>query len=282
VVGVVFGASDLGWIEAVVLGLVEGLTEYLPVSSTGHLLVASRLLGLGGDGRTERALDTYAICIQSGAILAVLVLYRHRTAQLVQGAVGRSPGGRRILVALAVAFAPAAVTGFLAGAIVKSLLFGVVPVAVAWMAGGLFILGTRDRPWTGGGKLDLELIGARQAAVIGLAQTIALWPGISRSLVTILAALFVGCSMKAAVEFSFLLGLVTLGAATAYEALRSGSEVIEVFGVAAPALGLVVAFAAALTSIRWMVGWLETRSLDVFGWYRIGIGTVVLLAVAVP
>src|SRR3546814_13088050 len=88
--------SDLGWIDAVVLGLVEGLTEYLPVSSTGHLLVASRLLGLGGDGRTERALDTYAICIQSGAILAVLVLYRHRTAQLVQGAVGRSPGGRRI------------------------------------------------------------------------------------------------------------------------------------------------------------------------------------------
>src|SRR3546814_6561440 len=137
--------SDLGWIDAAVLVLVEGLTEYLPVSSTGHLLVASRLLGLGGDGRTERALDTYAICIQSGAILAVLVLYRHRTAQLVQGAVGRSPGGRRILVALAVAFAPAAVTGFLAGDTVKSLLFGVVPVAVAWMAGGLFILGTRDR-----------------------------------------------------------------------------------------------------------------------------------------
>jgi undecaprenyl-diphosphatase len=282
VVGVVFGASDLGWIEAVVLGLVEGLTEYLPVSSTGHLLVASRLLGIGGDGRAERALDAYAICIQSGAILAVLVLYRHRAAQLVQGAVGRNPGGRRVLVALAVAFAPAAVTGFLAGAIVKSLLFGVVPVAVAWMAGGLFIFGTRDRPWTGGGKLDLELIGVRQAAVIGLAQTVALWPGISRSLVTILAALFVGCSMKAAVEFSFLLGLVTLGAATAYEALRSGPEMIEVFGFAAPALGLVVAFAAALTSIRWMVGWLETRSLDVFGWYRIGIGTVVLLAVAVP
>ena len=281
-VGVVFGASDLGWIEAVVLGLVEGLTEYLPVSSTGHLLVASRLLGIGGDGRTERALDTYAICIQSGAILAVLVLYRHRTAQLVRGAVGRSPGGRRILAALAVAFAPAAVTGFLAGAMVKSLLFGVVPVAVAWIAGGLFILGTRNRPWIAGDRLDLELIGVRRAAVIGLAQTVALWPGISRSLVTILAALFVGCSMKAAVEFSFLLGLVTLGAATAYEALRSGPEVIEVFGVATPALGLVVAFAAALTSIRWMVGWLEIRSLDVFGWYRVGIGAVVLLALAVP
>jgi len=109
-----------------------------------------------------------------------------------------------------VAFAPAAVPGFLAGAIVESLLFGVVPVAVARMAGGPFILGTRDRPWTGGGRLDLELIGVRQGAVIGLAQTVALWPGIGRSLVTILAAFFVGCSMKAAVGFSFLLGLVTL------------------------------------------------------------------------
>lgn len=274
--------SDLGWIDAVMLGLVEGLTEYLPVSSTGHLLVASRLLGIGGDDRTQRALDAYAICIQSGAILAVLVLYRQRTSQLVKGALGRSPGGRHILVALAVAFAPAAVTGFLAGERVKSLLFGVVPVAVAWMAGGLFILGTRDRPWIRGGNLGLELIGVRQAAVIGLAQTVALWPGISRSLVTILAALCIGCSMKAAVEFSFLLGLVTLGAATAYEALRSGPEMIEVFGVAAPALGLVVAFAAALTSIRWMVGWLETRSLAVFGWYRLGIGAVVLLALAAP
>ena len=279
---IVFGTSGLGWIEAIVLGLVEGLTEYLPVSSTGHLLVASRVLGIGGDGRTERALDTYAICIQSGAILAVLVQYRRRIAQLLQGAVGRSSAGRRLLVALTVAFAPAAITAFLAGAIVKSLLFGVVPVAVAWIAGGIFIVGTRHRPWTGGGRLDLELIGVPQASIIGLAQTGALWPGISRSLVTILAALFVGCSMKAAVEFSFLLGLMTLGAATAYEAIRSGSEVVEVFGVVAPALGLIVAFVAALTSIRWMVGWLEARSLAAFGWYRIGIGTVVLLTLAGP
>ena len=280
--GTVFGATGLSWIEAVVLGLVEGLTEYLPVSSTGHLLVASRVLGIDGEGRTERALDAYAICIQSGAILAVLALYRHRTAQLVHGVVGRSPAGRRLLVALAVAFAPAAVTGLLAGAIVKSLLFGVVPVAVAWIAGGLFILGTRHHPWTAGGRLDLESIGVRQASIIGLAQTAALWPGISRSLVTILAALFVGCSMKAAVEFSFLLGLVTLGAATAYEAIRSGSELVEVFGVVAPALGLVVAFVSALTSIRWMVSWLEARSLAVFGWYRIGIGAVALLTLAGP
>src|SRR3546814_16669999 len=98
--------SDLGWIDAVVLGLVEGLTEYLPVSSTGHLLVASRLLGLGGAGRTERALATYAICIQSGALLAVLVVYRHRNAQHVHGPVGRSPGGRRLLGARAGALRP--------------------------------------------------------------------------------------------------------------------------------------------------------------------------------
>lgn len=273
--------SGLGWIDAVVLGLVEGLTEYLPVSSTGHLLVASRVLGLGGSEASERALDSYAICIQSGAIVAVLVLYRHRIGQVACGAVGRSADGRRLGAALAVAVAPAALMGILAGGAVKSLLFGVVPIAGAWIAGGLLILGSRHRTWTGGGRLELERIGARHGLVIGLVQAAALWPGVSRSLVTILAALFLGCSMKAAIEFSFLLGLITLGAATAYEASRSGGDMLEVFGLATPVLGLAVAFVAALTSIRWMVGWLQARSLDLFGWYRLGIGSAALVALAV-
>ena len=274
-------AGGLRWIDAVVLGIVEGLTEYLPVSSTGHLVVASRILGVGTEGASGRALESYAICIQSGAILAVVVLYRRRIRQVAAGAIGRSSDGRRVGVALGVALGPAAVIGFLAGDAVKSLLFGVVPIALAWIAGGLLIIGTRDREWAGGGRVELEEVGVRQALVIGLAQTAALWPGISRSLVTILAALVVGCSMKAAVEFSFLLGLLTLGAATAYEGLRSGEKLIEVFGLATPALGLVVAFVAALTSVRWMVGWLQARSLDVFGWYRIGIGSAALVALSV-
>lgn len=273
-------SGELGWIDAVVLGLVEGLTEYLPVSSTGHLLVASRLLGVAGDATTAAALDSYAICIQSGAILAVVVLYRHRIAQLARGSAGRSAEGRRLCIALGLAVGPAALVGLVAGDVVKSVLFGVAPIAVAWIAGGVLIIGTRRRSWTRGGNVDLELVGAREGLVVGFAQAAALWPGISRSLVTILAALLVGCSMKAAVEFSFLLGLITLGAATVYEAVRRGGEMVAAFGVAAPVLGLIVAFAAATASIRWMVGWLETRSLDVFGWYRIVIGSATLVALA--
>lgn len=273
-------SGGLGWIDAVVLGLVEGLTEYLPVSSTGHLLVASRILGVGGDTSRSEALNSYAICIQSGAILAVVVLYRHRIAQLARGLTGRSPEGRRLCIALGLAFVPAAVVGVFAGDVVKSLLFGVVPIAAAWIAGGGLIIQTGRRSWTRGGNVDLDLVGAREGLVIGFAQAVALWPGVSRSLVTILAALLVGCSMKAAVEFSFLLGLITLSAATVYEALGRGGEIVANLGVAAPALGLLVAFVAAMASIRWMVRWLETRSLGVFGWYRIGVGSATLVAFA--
>lgn len=272
--------SGLGVVDGIVLGLVEGLTEYLPVSSTGHLLVATRVLGIS-DPATSAAVDAYVVAIQSGAILAVLVLFPHRISQLARGIIGRSPEGRQIAAALALAFVPAAVTGLAAGDAVKSLLFGVRPVAVAWIVGGLAILATRNRRWMTDGSIALESMRTHHALVIGVVQAVALWPGISRSLVTILAGLYVGCSMKTAVEFSFLLGLVTLGAATAYEAASTGPEIVSQFGVTTPLVGIFVAFLAAVLSMRWMVTWLQKRGLGLFAWYRLGLGSVVLLSLAV-
>ncbi|MDE0805041.1 MAG: undecaprenyl-diphosphate phosphatase [Acidimicrobiales bacterium] len=273
-------SSDLSVLHAIVLGLVEGLTEFLPISSTGHLLVAQRVLGLGGTEDADMALDTYAICIQAGAIAAVLVLYRQRIAQLVQGLGGRSEDGRRLLIALVAAFIPAAAIGVALSDPIRSALFGVGPVAGAWIVGGLAILWVTRKPWSNGGTATLEELTVRHALIIGLAQALALWPGVSRSLVTILAGLALGYTMRAAVEFSFLLGLVTLTAATAYEGVRSGGQLVDTFGVATPLLGLAVAFVSAVLAVRWMVSWLQSRGLAVFGWYRIAIGVVAVTAIA--
>ncbi len=254
---------------AVLLGLIEGLTEFLPVSSTGHLTVAEHLLGLRGG-----AADAYAIVIQAGAILAVVVLYRRRLSSMVAGLLGRDPVGRRVALAVVVAFVPAALLGYLFGDAIKDRLFGVGPVAAAWAAGGILIL-VAARGRSGGGRA-LEHLDARQAVIIGAAQAAALWPGVSRSLVTILAALAVGLTIAAAVEFSFLLGFVTLGAATAYEALREGGAIVDAYGIGAPVVGFVVAFIAAVASVRWMVAYLRDRTMAVFGYYRLAAAAAAL------
>lgn len=267
------GAGRLGVPTAVVLGLVEGVTEFLPVSSTGHLTVAERLLDL-----RSSAADAYAIVIQGGAIAAVLVLYRARLRVMVEGVIGRDVVGRRLAVAVAVAFVPAAVIGLVFGDVIKDRLFGVGPVAAAWAAGGIAILVAARR--IRGGGVPLESLAWRQAAVIGVAQAAALWPGVSRSLVTIIAGVAVGLSLPAAVEFSFLVGFVTLGAATGFETVRQGGDIVATFGVAAPIVGFVVAFAAAVASVRWMVAYLRDGSLAVFGVYRLVVAAAALVLLA--
>jgi undecaprenyl-diphosphatase len=265
--------------KAAILGLVEGVTEYLPISSTGHLHVTERLLDVGTTESTENAADTYAITIQAGAIAAVLVLYRRRIVDVVHGLFGRSETGRRVLLALVVAFVPAAVTGVLFENAIKDHLLDVGPIAGAWFVGAFAIWFLVPRVHRGGGDA-LDLISLRQAAMIGAAQTLALWPGTSRSLVTIIAALAVGLSMSAAVEFSFLLGLLTLGAATAYDGTKNGGELIDTFGIATPLLGLVVAFVSALIAVKWMVAYLERRDLRVFAIYRVMAAAVAVALVA--
>jgi undecaprenyl-diphosphatase len=266
--------SELSPSKAVVLGVVEGITEYLPVSSTGHLLVVQRLLGIGQTPETEDAADSYAIAIQAGAILAVLLLYFGRVRTMFDGLIGRNPAGRRILFAVAVSCAPAVVIALAFERPIKEHLLGVGPVMAAWLAGGVVILLVARR-WsahTGGSVIEEVTIG--QAAIIGFAQVLAMWPGTSRSLITILAALAVGMSLAAAVEYSFLLGLVTLGGATAYETIQNGDLMIEAYGWVDPLIGLVVSFFSAALAVKWLVGYLQKHSLAIFGWYRIGIAAL--------
>ncbi len=264
--------------EAILLGLVEGLTEYLPVSSTGHLTVTQRLLGLTDTDAGKDAADAYAIAIQSGAIVAVLGLYRRRIATALLAVAGRGPdpvGGRRLAVAIVAGFLPAAIAGFLLGDLVKEHLFGLWPVVGAWFVGGIVILAWP--PSANRAGRALEALTLRDGLIIGLVQTIALWPGVSRSLVVILAGLAIGLSIAAAVEFAFLLGLVTLGAATLYETFDKGGVIIDQFGVSAPLVGFAAAFLSAAAAVVWMVDYVQKRGLAIFGWYRITVAVVVAM-----
>ena len=263
-------------LDALVLGLVEGVTEFLPVSSTGHLLVAQRALGLPEDDVAH----AFAICIQLGAILAVVGLYAGRIRRILAGLAGRDPPGRQLGLELLVAFLPAAVVGLALAKPIERVLFGPWPVVVAWIVGGLGILVWERRKRTRGGAAagegpavrSIEQVGLRTAFLIGVWQCLALWPGTSRSLVTILGAALLGLSLPAAVEFSFLLGAVTLGAATAYKGLQHGSEMIHAFGPVPLLVGFLAALVSAALAVRWMIGWLSSHGLSVFAWWRIGAG----------
>lgn len=262
--------------QAAILGVVEGLTEYLPVSSTGHLVVTQRLLGLGA-GDDKQSSDAYAICIQAGAILAVFVLYWARLKQMAAGLAGRDPVGRRLLAAVIVALLPAVVIGLLCKDLIKTYLFGLWPVIIAWALGGAAIL-LLQRHRLGKSGLQgqpLETLSLKQALFIGLWQCLAMWPGVSRSFATILGAVLTGLAIPAAVEFSFLLGLVTLLAATGYEALESWRTIVADFGWINPAIGFALAFLSALAAVKWMVAYLNRHGLAIFGYYRIAIALLV-------
>jgi len=262
--------------QAVILGLVEGATEYLPVSSTGHLVIAENLMGMHGDDLQKQAADSLTICIQLGAILAVLVLYFHRFQQMLAGLMGRDKDGLQLLINLIVAFLPAGVVGLLFNKWFKEHLFGILPVTIGLFVGGILILlqsRAKMKYEIDTGK-ELNEICWRCALFVGIMQCLAFWPGFSRSLATILGCRIAKVRMMVAVEFSFLLGLVTLSAATAYEGLKNGKEMIANYGMTMPLVSLAVAFVAAAVSIRFMVSALGKFGLTPFGYYRI------LLAIA--
>ena len=272
--------SEMNTWKAVVLGVVEGVTEYLPVSSTGHLLVTQRILGIGDTDATKDAADTYAIAIQFGAILAVLVLYWQRIVSILRGLIGKDQDGRQLLIVLVTAFLPAVVVGVILESKIKDHLFGPWPVVAAWLVGGAVVIWLAPKIRAERPGFHITELTWRHGLVIGVAQVLALWPGTSRSLVTILAALAVGATLATAVEFSFLLGLMTLGAATVYETAKNGSEVVDAYGWVDPIVGMVAAFVAAVVAIRWMVTWLQTRSLAIFGWERVLAAAITIVLIA--
>ena len=270
--------TQLSLLDAFALGIVEGVTEYLPISSTAHLLVTEKALGLNDTKAEKDAADSYAIVIQFGAILAVLVLYWRRFWDMLRGIAGRDPRGRHLAWVLLLSFIPAVILGYIGEKYIKDYLFAMWPIIAAWIVGGIVILvvarhdvRTDHKPDQG---LVLHGLTPKKAIAIGLLQCVAMWPGVSRSLATILGGRLVGLSTTAAVEFSFLLGFVTLTAASVFEVIKNGSDIVNTLGVAAPIVGVVVAFIAAAIAIKWMVGYLQRHTLALFGWYRIAVGIV--------
>lgn len=290
--------------QAFLLGIIEGITEYLPVSSTGHLLVAQHFMGVGTASALDKAAaDCFAICIQGGAILAVAGLYWKRVLQMIRGVLGQDPEGLRLTVLIVAGFLPAAILGVLLNDWIESRLFGMWPVIAAWVVGGILILAASrwsqrkgpDRPQ---GRDLLEMTW-KMALLIGLLQCVAMWPGTSRSLMTIVGGLLVGLSVRAAVEYSFLLGVLTLTAATAkkalwkieglgdsYDAWFGGTKLMwEHYGTLSMVIGLVAAAVSAALSVKWLVGYLQSHGLAAFGWYRIAIGgacAVLILTGLIP
>jgi undecaprenyl-diphosphatase len=270
--------AGLGLPQAALLGLVEGITEYLPVSSTGHLILVQRALGIE-NGEASRA---FAICIQAGAILAVLGLYAPRVLWMLRGFAGGDPGGRRLALQIVLAFLPAAAVGVLAKPFIERELFGLWPVVWAWAIGGaaiLFVPVLRRGVQGTQGHALVDLSWAT-AFAIGLFQCLALLPGTSRSLATIAGGLLLGLSGAAALEFSLLLGVLTLCAATAKEAHDAGGLMFDSYGAAPIVVGALVAAVSAWLAVRWLVNWLSTRGLAPFGWYRLVLAAMVAVLLA--
>ncbi len=279
--------------QAFILGVIEGITEYLPISSTGHLIVAQRLMGIGTGGpQAKEAADAFAVCIQGGAILAVLGLYWKRVIQMLCGVLGMDAEGLKLAIAIVAGFIPAAVLGVLLSHWIKAHLFGMWPVIAAWIIGGIGILAVgwwrKRNPPRGGGK-ELTDLTWQLALIIGLLQCVAMCPGTSRSLMTICGGLLVGLSIRAAVEYSFLLGVLTLTAATAkdavgkvkdldpvYNSLFGGTKLmLHEYGALPMIIGIVAAAVAAAIAVKWLVSYLQSHGLSVFGWYRIALGLVI-------
>ncbi len=267
-------------LQSLILGLVEGLTEYLPISSTGHLIITQYLLGL----EESDALNAYSVCIQSGAILAVLNLYFKRVREMWLGVTGRNPSGLRMAINLLLGFLPAMIIGFFLAKPIKSFLFNAETVLTTWALGGIVILlYVRYSMKTGKGRrhdgVELEAMNWKQALGVGFMQCIAMCPGTSRSLMTMLGGLMTGLSMAAAVEFSFLLGLITLSAATVYDFIKYGNNMIAEIGWGPMLAGTFMSWLSAIIAVKWMVNYLKKHGLSIFGWYRIGAALVMLILI---
>jgi len=255
--------------KALILGIVEGLTEFLPISSTGHLILAGDLLGFND----ERG-KIFEIVIQTGAMFAIIWEYRARFGHVI-ARIGTDAAAQRFVVNLAIAFVPAAVLGLLFGGYIKAALFKPVPVAIAFIVGAFVILWAERREH----RIRVESVDDMRwsdALKIGFAQAFALIPGTSRSGATIIGGLLFGLSRRAATEFSFFLAVPTLIAAGGYELLKNRAlfsvDDLGMFGV-----GMVASFVSAFLCVRWLLRYIATHDFSIFAWYRIAFGVIVLI-----
>ncbi len=260
-------------VVALLLGIVEGLTEFLPISSTGHLIVAGSLLGYTG----EQA-KVFEIVIQAGAILAVCWEFRARLVRVVRG-LPRDPRANRFVLNLVIAFLPAALLGLLLGRYIKELLFSPIPVAVAFVAGAFVILWAERRQRARPDTVridDVDEMRWTDALKVGCAQAFALIPGTSRSGATIIGGMLFGLSRRAATEFSFFLAIPTLFAACIYEAIKN-RQMLAGADLTAFGVGFAAAFVSAFFCVRWLIRFVSHHDFTPFAWYRIAFGVMILV-----
>jgi undecaprenyl-diphosphatase len=262
--------TDATLLHALVLGVVEGLTEFLPISSTGHLILAGDLLGFNDD----RA-KVFDVAIQTGAMLAVVWEYRRRFGTVLAG-LASELAARRFVANLAIAFLPAALLGLAFAGAIKAHLFRPVPVAIAFAVGGAIILWVERRGHRAPRIESVDQMTWRDALKVGLAQSFALVPGTSRSGATIIGGMLFGLSRRAATEFSFFLAVPTLVAAGAYD-LYKHRELFAAADLGMFAVGFCAAFVSAAVVIRWLIRYVASHDFRAFAWYRIGFGLMVLL-----
>ena len=293
--------AELSARDAVILGVIEGVTEFLPISSTGHLIIANTFLKLDGetpltdaDGQPlwykkpsakhpegepltlKLAADTYCVVIQFGAIAAVAGLYWRQIRSILLGLVGRDTAGLRLLRNLIIAFIPAAGLGFLLHDWIDKHLFSIAAVVTAQISGAVLMLAAERWRNSSASMNRVDELSPRGALGIGALQCAALWPGTSRSMTTIVGGYFAGLDPRKAAEFSFLLGLATLTAATLYKSYKSGAAMIEVFGWPHVLLGCVVAAVTAAVSIRFLIHYLTRHGLGLFAVYRLVTAAVLI------
>ena len=255
-------------LKALILGIVEGLTEFLPISSTGHLIVAGQLLDFNDDKG-----KIFEIVIQTGAMLAIVWEYRRRFAGVIMG-LTTDARARQFVLNIAIAFLPAALLGLAFGKFIKAALFHPVPVAVAFIVGGFVILWAERRSH----RITVETVDDMRwhdALKVGCAQAFALIPGTSRSGATIIGGMLFGLSRRAATEFSFFLAVPTLIAAGAYD-LYKNRALFDAGDIGLFSVGIIASFASAFLCVRWLLRYITTHDFTIFAWYRIVFGAIVL------
>ncbi|NBX01307.1 undecaprenyl-diphosphate phosphatase [bacterium] len=276
--------------RAIVTGTVEGITEYIPVSSTGHMIISDEIMGVKKDKNViisgvadrknrpinqEKAVDDYIVIIQLGAILAVIAAFFTRLKNLVLGIIRLEKPSLCLATCVMIAFVPAGIIGLLVKDIIA---FDIKIVASALILGGLVIFWAEKKlPNHPSNSDEVQQMNFKQALQVGLCQCVALIPGTSRSLATILGGRWAGLSNGAATEFSFLVGLVTLTAASLYKMVSLGPALTQIYPIHYASLGLIIATITAFISVKWMIGFITRRGLGPFAWYRIILGTGILI-----